>query len=159
MYIHKSEVTVPRDRDEVFLYFDRPENLAAMMPARLGFSLLTPHPIMRTGTVIDYRIRFCGIPLRWTAIINDYKPPHRFVDIQLKGPYSFWHHEHLFEVVPGGTRISDEVRYALPFGLLGNLIHAIGVRKAVQEIFDYRRSRIVERFGQLERKGCKIRTG
>jgi hypothetical protein len=41
----------------------------------------------------------------------------------------------------------DVVRYVLPFGVLGQIAHALKVRSDVQQIFDYRRRRIDELFG------------
>lgn len=129
--------------DIVFPFFERPENLAQITPPELGFELLTPSPVpMRMGTLIDYRIRLLGIPVRWTTYIALYDPPRCFVDVQLRGPYSFWHHTHRFEPREGGTLITDEVLYALPLGPIGNLAHRLWVRQELQRIFDYRKRRL-----------------
>ena len=64
---------------------------------------------MRTGTLIDYRIRVHGIPIRWQTEIAEWQPPHHFVDRQLRGPYTLWHHTHTFEECNGGTRCLDHV--------------------------------------------------
>jgi hypothetical protein len=42
----------------------------------------------------------------------------------------------------------DIVRYVLPFGILGRIVHSLKVREDVRRIFDYRRQRIDELFGQ-----------
>lgn len=142
---------VPRPIEEVFAFFDRPENLSLITPPSLRFRLLTPSPIpMHQGAIIDYTIRLMGIPLRWTTYIALYEPPHRFVDIQIRGPYSFWHHTHRFDSVSGGTRITDEVLYVLPYGPLGRLAHALWVRRYLDHIFDYRRQYIARHFGPQE---------
>jgi ligand-binding SRPBCC domain-containing protein len=93
---------------------------------------------MQSGTLIDYTVRATGFPVRWTTLITDYEPPYRFVDVQLKGPYSFWHHTHTFEAVDGGTMIKDTVRYVLPFGILGRAVHRLLVRRQLRKIFEYR---------------------
>jgi ligand-binding SRPBCC domain-containing protein len=63
----------------------------------------------------------------------------RFVDAQLRGPYALWVHTHTFEADgPNAVVISDDVRYALPFGPLGALAHAAFVRRDLERIFDYR---------------------
>jgi ligand-binding SRPBCC domain-containing protein len=133
------EQSVPRPRAEVFALFERPENLALITPASLGFQLLTPGPIeMRAGALIDYVIHVLGLPVRWTTLIAAYEPPHRFVDVQLRGPYTFWHHTHTFAEADGRTRITDDVRYALPFGPLGVAVHALLVRRQLAGIFAHR---------------------
>lgn len=77
-----------------------------------------------------------------------YDPPHKFVDEQLMGPYSYWHHTHTFAALPdGGTALEDVVRYAMPFGPLGELVHALVVRRQLAGIFDHRRRVVAQRFG------------
>ena len=68
----------------------------------------------------------------------------------LKGPYILWHHTHTFEAGEperGGTLIRDQVRYRLPFGPVGVLMHALVVRRQLEGIFEYRRKRVVDLLG------------
>ena len=79
-------------------------------------------------------------------MITEYDEPSGFSDISIKGPYSFWHHRHVFEDTPEGTVMHDEVTYALPFGILGRLVHGLWVRRQLKNIFDYRAEIINEVF-------------
>ena len=148
MYTLHYQQDVKKDIGEVFAFFEKPENLSALTPPSLGFSILTPPPlVMRAGLMIDYTIKLSGLPLRWTTCIADYDPPHQFIDLQLRGPYSYWHHTHRFSKLPEGTRIEDTVRYVLPFGILGRVAHALFVRRQLEQIFSFRREIIAELFG------------
>jgi ligand-binding SRPBCC domain-containing protein len=139
IYTLKYEQYIDRPIGEVFDFFSRPENLARITPAALGFIILTPSPIdMQVGTLVSYMIRLFGFRVRWTSIITTYIPPVKFVDEQLKGPYSFWHHTHMFYERNGGTLIVDEVRYAIPFGLIGEISRRLFVRRQLDKIFSYR---------------------
>jgi ligand-binding SRPBCC domain-containing protein len=142
---------VPRDRDRVFPFFEKAENLALITPRWLGFRVLTPSPVrMRKGAIIDYRIRLLGLPVRWRSLISRYEPPLAFVDEQLIGPYGRWRHLHRFEAVPGATRLIDEVEYQLPPWLpqaAAALIDRVQVRPQVEEIFAYRREVFTDMFG------------
>lgn len=138
MYLLTTSLMLPLPRTEVFPFFAEAENLGRITPPEMGFRIVTPRPIaMRPGTHIDYRISLFGVPMRWRTLISSWEPPHRFVDEQLAGPYATWHHTHTFTEVPGGTRVHDEVRYALPFGVLGRTAHAL-VRLQLRRIFTYR---------------------
>ena len=134
---------------EVFPFFAQPENLARITPPSLGFEVLTPTPlVMQQGAVIDYVVKLGKLPVRWRTLITAYDPPHRFVDEQLLGPYSFWHHTHTFAETPdGGTELGDTVRYCLPLYPLGELAHGVLVRRQLDRIFSYRRRVIADRFG------------
>ncbi len=95
---------------------------------------------MGAGTLLDYRLRLHGVPVRWQTLIRSWEPPLRFVDVQVKGPYSLWEHTHEFEPDgAGATVIHDRVRYAIPLGLLGGLAHRLFVRRDLERIFDFRR--------------------
>ena len=134
----------------VFSFFETPENLAVITPPWIDFRIITPSPIvMRQGTLLDYTIRWLTVPVRWTALITSYDPPNMFVDEQIRGPYTLWHHRHTFAEKDGWTEMTDEVRYVLPFGPIGRLAHTLLVRHQLEEIFDYR-SRVIGRvFGLL----------
>jgi hypothetical protein len=145
----KAEQLVPQPLEEVFSFFAKPENLARLTPKSLGFIILTPQPItMKAGAIIDYTIKVFGMRQRWRTLIETYEPPHRFIDIQLNGPYTLWHHTHAFEQHEGGTLITDHVRFVLPFGWLGDLAHFLMVRRQLQRIFSYREAVISELFGE-----------
>jgi len=139
---------VPRPIQEVFAFFSEARNLEALTPSWLRFEILTPASIeVVRGAKINYRLRWHGLPLRWTTEIVQWDPPHSFEDIQLSGPYRSWHHTHRFEETAGGTRLTDIVRYSMPFGLLGRLVYALSVRRNVEQIFDYRSQIIRTLFG------------
>jgi len=147
MRLHRlrSEVLLPRSREDVFAFFADPANLEVLTPPWLRFRILTPLPIeMEEGLRIDYRISLHGIPLRWTSEITAWDPPHRFVDTQVRGPYRIWIHGHRFEVAGSGTRVEDEVEYALPGG---PLVHRFLVRPDLDRIFRHRRRQLERRFG------------
>jgi len=137
----RREIWLPHSREEVFEFFSAARNLEQITPPLLKFEVLTPEPIpMGEGTLIDYRLRVHGLPLRWRTKITRWNPPYQFADIQLKGPYKLWDHTHTFQEEDGGTRMIDEVVYELPFGPLGDIVHALSVRRDVEEIFRYRNS-------------------
>lgn len=147
-YLLRRQAFLPAPLDEVFAFFADARNLERITPDWLRFRVLTPDPIeMRTGTRIRYRLRIAGLPVRWETVIASWEPRRSFVDRQERGPYRLWVHTHTFEPLAHGVLMDDLVRYALPLGLLGRLAHALWVRGALAQIFDYRFERIREVFG------------
>jgi ligand-binding SRPBCC domain-containing protein len=144
-YGFEAEQWLPRPRDEVFSFFSDAFNLERLTPSTLRFRVLTPPPIeMRAGTLIDYRLRIRGIPVRWQSEITVWEPPYRFVDEQRRGPYRLWCHEHRFEERDGGTLCRDFIRYAAPGG---PLVNRLLVAPDVRRIFDYRRAELARVLG------------
>jgi hypothetical protein len=142
------EIRLPRPIDEIFPFFADASNLGAITPPWLEFRMLTPRPVhMAPGTRIDYRIRLHGLPVRWRTEITAWEPPHRFVDVQLRGPYRVWEHTHEFVADGNGTIVRDRVRYALPLGPVGEWARRLFVARDVERIFEYRQHALARRFG------------
>jgi ligand-binding SRPBCC domain-containing protein len=94
---------------------------------------------MRAGTIIDYRIGLRGLPMTWRSEITVWDPPHRFVDVQRRGPYRLWEHTHAFTEQDGGTLVEDTVRYALPVpSFAAGLVNRLIVEPDLRRIFSYR---------------------
>ena len=96
---------------------------------------------------IDYRLSLWGVPLRWRTSISVWEPNRRFVDEQERGPYLYWRHLHEFTPEGDGTRMRDQVTYALPFGPLGEIAHALLVKRQLATIFDFREQAILGSLG------------
>jgi ligand-binding SRPBCC domain-containing protein len=129
----------------VFRFFSDPANLGEITPPWLDFRVVgCSTPVIGEGTLIDYKLRLRGLPLRWRSRIDSWNPPHGFIDEQLTGPYRSWIHEHLFEDLGGSTLVRDRVRYSV---LGGALVNRLLVRPDVERIFDYRSKRLAELFG------------
>lgn len=128
------------DIANIFDFFEDPKNLERITPPWLHFEVdSTTDERVRTGTEIGYTLRWHLLPMRWRSRIAEYEKGVRFADEMLKGPYKHWYHRHLFTAVEGGVEVEDVVEYELPFGLLGDLAHAMVVRRQLESIFDYRR--------------------
>jgi ligand-binding SRPBCC domain-containing protein len=132
----------------VFPFFADARNLEAITPPLLRFRVVTPDPIeMRVGTLIQYRLRLHGLPLSWLTSIQAWEPPHRFVDVQIRGPYALWHHTHTFMPTAEGTVMHDTVRYAIGFGPLGELADRLLVQRDLRAIFDFRAHQVARMLG------------
>lgn len=145
--LHQTQF-IPAEPTRVWAYFSSPANLNALTPPEMDFEILgTPDP-MYQGQLIAYRIRVApGVRLGWLTEIRHVRAGRYFVDEQRRGPYRLWYHEHHFEPRDGGVQMTDHVTYALPFGPLGDLVHALWVRRQLQSIFAYRRTAVERIFG------------
>ena len=148
-YRFESQLWLPQARDQIFKFFADPRNLQRLTPEWLRFEILTPPAIeIRQGTLLDYRLRLRGIPLRWQSEIQVWQPPHRFIDRQTRGPYSLWVHEHTFTEKDNGTLVGDKVEYAVPGG---RLVQKFVVAPDLERIFQYRHRVLEEIFQSADR--------
>lgn len=143
----RQHIELPIER--AFAFYGDARNLERITPPWLGFEVTTPGPIeMGVGTLIEYRLRLHRVPVRWRTRIEAWEPPRRFVDVQVRGPYSLWEHTHEFEEDgAGATIIRDRVRYSIPFEPLGEIADRLLVRRDLKQIFDYRRDAVARELG------------
>ncbi len=140
---------IPCPREQVFSFFADARNLERITPEFLQFHVLNDGDTgVREGMLIDYRLKLFGLPFRWQSRIEAFEPGCRFIDVQLRGPYRRWRHLHEFADVPGGTEMHDYVDYELPLGPLGQLAHALFVRRTLGKIFNFRQQEIARRFAK-----------
>lgn len=141
----KTVIEAPLDR--AFAFFSRAENLGAITPPAMRFSIQGDVPPMAAGAVIDYRVQVGPLPVRWRTRITTWEPGRRFVDLQERGPYRFWWHEHTFAADGPRTVMEDRVYYTPPLGLIGRLAHRVFIRSTLRKVFQYRGDVIRLRFG------------
>lgn len=147
VYKLKYSQVINANIDEVFDFFSSPENLSILTPEKLNFKILSPTPIlMKEGQIIDYTVKLLGVNVRWRTIITEYNRKDKFVDQQLKGPYSMWHHTHEFQELNGKVKMTDTILYAIPFGILGEIVNILWVKKDLDYIFKYREKAITKYF-------------
>ena len=147
-HVLETEQVVAVGVEETFAFFSNAVNLDAITPPSLGFTILTPLPIvMREGALIEYRLRLMGMPIHWRTRIDEWNPGRSFTDTQLRGPYALWVHRHSFAPHRDGTLIRDRVDYALPLPYLTAPIQALFVRPMIERIFAYRREVIARVLG------------
>ena len=141
VYSIKTIQILPWSMEETWDFFSSPKNLSKITPTNLGFKIISKHhgEKMYPGQVIEYIVKpVLGIPMYWMTEITHVEEQKYFVDEQRFGPYSMWHHQHHFKQVEGGVEMTDIVHYKLPLGFLGDIAHAIFVKKQLQGIFNFR---------------------
>jgi ligand-binding SRPBCC domain-containing protein len=134
--LERSQV-VPVDVEKAFAFFADARNLEVITPPWLRFRILEAPRTLGRGSLLAYRLRLFGLPIRWRTEIVEWRPPLGFTDVQLAGPYRRWEHTHRLRRVDGGTEIYDHVVYRLPYEPFAGLFVPVTVRPWLTAIFDY----------------------
>ncbi|MFB7891709.1 SRPBCC family protein [Microbacterium sp. NPDC056044] len=75
------------------------------------------------GETVTWRARHFGIWWTTTSQITALDRPTRFVDEQVRGPFKKFVHEHRFESIASGCRMTDTITVASPiFGALAERV-------------------------------------
>ncbi|MEC8945953.1 MAG: SRPBCC family protein [Chloroflexota bacterium] len=150
-YVLKTSQSVPEEIAKVFNFFENPSNLNLITPSWLNFTLLPPVPCTTfENQEIEYKLTLHNIRFKWTSRIIDYQKNISFCDKQIKGPYAFWEHQHLFEKIGSQTLVTDIVKYKILPGvlspILGSFTNMLFVERDLKKIFGYRQEKIRELF-------------
>ena len=135
---------LPISQDEAWNFLASADNLSKIMPDDMHFEVQSKieHSIY-PGQLIEYKVTpLKGFTTTWVTEINHVKKPHYFVDTQLIGPYKIWHHTHFLYPNDEGVLIEDQVRYQMPLGKLGELLHPVMVKPQLNKIFKAREEKM-----------------
>lgn len=152
IYTKKSVQNLPITLNEAWDFLSDPKNLKTITPEYMGFIIESgaDRP-MFPGQIIQYVVTpVLGIKTKWVTEITHVDNKHYFVDEQRFGPYALWHHKHFIKEIPGGVEMEDIIDYKVPMGWLGQLVHPIIVKPKLDEIFEYRRKKLIELFGEFK---------
>ena len=152
IYTLHSKQNLPISLEEAWEFLSNPKNLKTITPNYMGFKTLSgDEKPMFAGQIIQYIVTpVLGIPMKWVTEITHVQDKKYFVDEQRFGPYSLWHHKHFLKEIPGGVEMEDIVDYKVPMGILGRMVHPFLVKPKLSEIFDYRRKKLIELFGEFK---------
>jgi ligand-binding SRPBCC domain-containing protein len=132
-------------------FFSKPGNLSTITPPEMDFRLTTPidEPKMYAGQIITYKVSPTGrFRINWVTEITQVDEGRMFIDEQRFGPYSFWHHRHIFTENESGVEMTDIVTYKIPFGFIGRIANRLFIQKKLRQIFDYRFSSVEKIFNE-----------
>ena len=152
LYQLKAKQAFPITKKEAWDFLSNPKNLKVITPDHMGFTILSgaDRPMFQ-GQIIQYLVKpFPGYSTKWVTEITHVKEGEYFVDEQRFGPYALWHHKHFIKEIDGGVEMEDIIDYKIPFGILGQIAQSIIVKKQLQQIFNYRETKLNELFGALE---------
>lgn len=152
IYTLHTKQNLPISMETAWEFLSKPENLKTITPSYMGFHILSgaDRP-MYPGQIIQYIVTpVLGIKTNWVTEITHVKDKEYFVDEQRFGPYALWHHKHFIKEIPGGVEMEDIVDYKVPLGILGQLVHPILVKPKLYEIFEYRRKKLIDLFGEYK---------
>ncbi|MCB2196672.1 MAG: SRPBCC family protein [Bacteroidetes bacterium] len=152
MYELKRIQQIPITIEKAWDFFSKPENLAKITPSYMNFDILSRSDAgeMYPGMIISYRVSpLFNISVKWATEITQVRQHKYFIDNQIKGPYKIWHHEHHFKEIEGGIEMRDILFYEIPYGFLGKVLYRLMIKNRVEEIFNFRSTKIKELFGSL----------
>ncbi len=137
------EIAVPIEK--LFEFHINPANLIHIAPESSKTELVSSSDeTLRVGTRVVVRSHQAGMPIKMDAEVIELDAPRLLRDRQVSGPFGRWVHTHRFESTATGSRLTDDVDYALPMGLLGGFVMGNTVARELEQMFTFRQERTKE---------------
>lgn len=152
IYTLHTKQRLPITVEKAWDFLSNPKNLKVITPDYMGFNILSgaDRP-MFSGQIIQYIVTpIAGIKTKWVTEITHVRDKEYFVDEQRFGPYALWHHKHFIKEIDGGVEMEDIIDYKLSLGILGEMVQPFLVAPKLKEIFDYRKQKLTELFGEYK---------
>jgi ligand-binding SRPBCC domain-containing protein len=144
---------IPVSIEEAWEFFSDPANLARITPPEMFFRIKSGSAWQQIyeGMLITYTLYpFMMLPVQWETEITRVERPFFFEDRRKSGPYADGLHRHEFREIPGGVEMTDRIDYVMPFGVFGDLVNALIVRRRLDEVFAFRKRKTGEILGTMK---------
>lgn len=130
-------------------FFSSPYNLNDITPDFFHVDITSPVPNeIYAGLMISYQMKaIASIPMLWLSEVSHCQKPLRLVYQQRVGPFKFFSHEVSLTECPDGIVLEDIMFYAMPYGWLGELLHAKLIGDKLKRIFDVRHDYLQAKWG------------
>lgn len=125
-------------------FLGRPANLPLISNPDLELEILAAPELIAAGQRIEFRITAWGLKQK---AIHQYTDAEalRIVEVLTEGAMRFWRHSQTLDVIaPDTCRLTDEIEFEPPGGMLGYLLTEDRIRESLEEGMDFRYSAIRE---------------
>ena len=133
LVVHTSWLPVPPET--LFgLHMDA-TNLPAISPSFPPVTLLSDPKRAEVGDLQVIRFGFARFCLTWHARVTQLVPGRLLEDVQERGPFLKWRHQHRVREAPGGAEITDAVSFRLIPTPAGEMLEYFLVRPLLRGMF------------------------
>ena len=123
----------------LFAWHEQPGAFERLTPPGEPVRVLRHIGGIRNGARVSVRVGFWPFSFRWDLAHTDYRPGESFTDVQVRGPFTLWRHQHrMVPVGPDSCTLEDRIEFELPYGVLGTLVARLVLEPKLQRLFDYR---------------------
>jgi uncharacterized protein len=146
--------TVQASPHDVFTWHESPAAFARLTPPWMRVAVQETSGGIGAGDWKVLRIPVVGpVSFSWkvnhAASVRDVG----FVDVQEKGPFTHWKHEHRFQPDRnGGTVLEDLITYELPYGKAGQTVAGRKVSSTLDQLFRFRHQRTAADIESISRQ-------
>ncbi len=94
------------------------------------------------GQSVTFRGKHFGLFLTHTSKIVQMVKNQSFTDVMTKGHFTYFVHQHLFEQNDGIVKMTDILKYKVPYGFLGKILDSLFIKSHIHNFLEERNQQI-----------------
>lgn len=127
--------------EKMIAFHDAPDVFGKLAPPPIFMRVREDNRSSLTEGDLKFTLWFGPIPIQWHAQHQPGPNADSFADLMIDGPMQYWRHEHIFETVEGGVKLTDRVTIAHKPGLQGIMTRFMFDGVPLRILFFYRHLR------------------
>jgi len=138
--MYERTALLPVSVDNALAWHARPGAFSRLIPPWQPVLLVKPNDGIGAGATLTMRLPLAGpLGVTWHALHEAPQGFRGFRDVQARGPFNRWEHDHVFEEAgAGASRLVDRVSYRLPLWPISQPVAGWAVRRMLDRMFTYR---------------------
>lgn len=145
--LFKKVSTIPASAEDVYTWHTQPDALVKLTPPWINCRISAARDGIYDGNRVLLRITRGPIRIDWLAEQCNVEPNRRFDDVQITGPFGFWHHVHRF--IPISSKqctLEDSIEYDMKLKHLLNPFASLVVEPDLTRLFTFRHAVTIAQF-------------
>ncbi|MGI9240804.1 MAG: TIGR01777 family oxidoreductase [Verrucomicrobiales bacterium] len=131
---------VDASADALGVWHHSPGAFRRLVPPWVRYKIIEEPAALKNGVRSIVKTRLAPLVWsKWVAELKEVTPGGDFSDVQLKGPFAHWYHQHRF-IAQGSekSQLNDAIEYRLPLGRVGKFFGGWHVERQLAQLFRYR---------------------
>jgi len=154
--IYQKETRIPCSAEALFHWHEHPLAFKRLMPPREPVRVLQHPGTITDGSRAVLLVGYWPLRFRWELEHRDYQAGRQFSDVQLRGPFTSYRHDHLIKPDgPDACILCDRITFDMPLGKPGALLGRLIMLPKFERLFCYRHKVTLEAFRSKDRERDK----
>ena len=137
--------------ETVTRFHEKPAALTILTPPPLIVKINNDQRVSLTEGSLDFTLWFGPIPVRWVARHEPGPEANSFIDRMMKGPMTYWEHQHIFRESGDGVELVDKLTFQHPDGWRGLLTRLFFDGPGLRFLFWYRHWRTEQECRKMDK--------
>ena len=130
------------NQETLFAWHESPGAFTRLTPSWEKVSVLSHQGGIKDGAEVKLKVNVLGpISLPWHLSHQEYRHNEHFSDLQTKGMFAYWKHNHIMNKEAKFSKLVDKIEYKLPLGFIGDLFGSAFVKAKLERLFRFRHQR------------------